>query len=93
MKTPPAKFTITITERDRQGAKEFANHCNCLIAHALHRRGYTKVLEGLDKVRINGLFYDHEYYGSNDLHLLFSATKPFYSPAVVGKKITFTRSA
>lgn len=87
-----SKFTITITERDRQEAQEFCNNGSCLIATALKRRGFKDVHEAVTYVRIGEADYNHEYLGDKELCKIRNRTKaPFYSKRVVGKKIVFTK--
>jgi len=93
MKTPPDKFSITITENDRLNADRFENCTKCLIATALRRRGYGIVTELIDEVVINGVWFNHGICGTDELHYkkMLGSKGPFYGKSVVGKRVVFTR--
>lgn len=91
MKSAPDKFTIVITEKDRQAAGPFRDNHNCLVATALKRRGHKKVSEHVEHVTICKRQYSHAICGNEELHRLTdNYVAPFYGPGVVGKKIVFT---
>lgn len=88
------KFTITITEKDRQLADRFGESCTCLLATAVIRRRIGKtVSEYVSGMLIDDVTYRHDYAGSHVLNpeLVSQKTKPFYPPSVVGLKFTFVR--
>jgi len=95
----PAKFHGTITEKDRQSAESFSSTCNCLIATMLKRMGFRKVTERCNRVFVDGRLYLHREMGWSELHDIFensrrphdAAKKPFYTPEIVGTRITFTK--
>lgn len=93
MKTPPDKFTATLTEKDRQAAGPFGSCTTCLVATVLRRRGYSNVREAVNSCTINGARFSHEVMSPRVVDRLNPPppAPPFYGPAVVGMKITFTR--
>lgn len=96
MKTLPKKFTVTITEEDRQKADGFCRNESCLLATAVRRQMELgqddDISEGVTSMCINGERYRHVEFPRGDLSsfVIVDATdKPFYQPHVVGKRTTF----
>lgn len=98
MSSLPDKFTVKITEGDRQQADRFSNNCACLIATAVRRSLATRrsIGEGVDAILIGSgkaeVAYRHDYCGAEELHVdQYACQKPFYKSSIVGRQITFTR--
>ena len=88
------KFTVTITEEDRQEAGEYAHNCNCLLSTAVKRLGGKRVVENVTSMWIDGVEFTHQAFHPGDAYRDLSALhRPFYRSEVVGKKITFTRAS
>lgn len=89
----PDKFTVTITEEDRQNAFDFCDNGECLMATAVKRMfPHATVDEFVSQMRIEGTEYSHEHAGTTALYYTAAAIEsPFYGPEVVGKTFTFTR--
>jgi hypothetical protein len=93
----PDTFTLVITEEDRQSADGFCSNENCLVGACINRTfPEYRWIEGVDEVvaMIPGDFQIWKHERLDDIELLvddLAMSKPFYKPAVVGKRIICTR--
>lgn len=93
MKQFPNKFTVTISEKDRQSASAFGYPCGGLLAAALVRMGAIEVCEVFTNAHIDGVKYEHDMFSVYQAKPRNNAKrKPFYDKSVVGTKIKFWRA-
>ena len=97
--TAPDIISVTFTEQDRQTADDYMDNCNCLLATALRRMGFSGASIGANGSTSFNMGTDTELdyspvYARDEENWFDSnvendaAEKPFYKSEVVGRTLT-----
>lgn len=88
----PDVIELTVSEVDRQTARDYNDTRDCLICTALKNRGINVLTAGGYTVRLEDGSRYAGNIGDEDLCATPAASPPFYGPEVVGKVIRLRKA-